>query len=282
MRGEWSVDLGSSTMTEITIVANGLRFGSPDESDHTDLRPQVTFDELKKMSKAKRVGAWECFKDGETAPDKIAGISEETDRTASLQPHVHGAPPTVVLGGFGMHRFKDTDPWKDTEAKVRALGGTTCGGRVLDVCTGLGYTAIALARLPHVAGVTTVELDPLVVDIQKRNPWSEELFRSAKIERVVQNAVDYLPTLPTGEFNAIVHDPPAQAMAGELYSTEFYLQLARVLRPSGRLFHYIGDPKSNESGRLFRGVSQRLKETGFRSVQRADDAYGVVASASLD
>tara|TARA_B100000795_G_scaffold237858_1_gene198678 strand:- start:267 stop:404 length:138 start_codon:yes stop_codon:yes gene_type:complete len=34
---------------------------------------------------------------------------------------------------------------------------------MLDVCTGLGYTAITAAREARVTSVTTIELDPLMV-----------------------------------------------------------------------------------------------------------------------
>ena len=51
---------------------------------------------------------------------------------------------------------------QDTEAKLRALG-PALRGDMLDVCTGLGYTAIAAAREARVTSVTTIELDPLMV-----------------------------------------------------------------------------------------------------------------------
>ena len=53
-------------------------------------------------------------------------------------------------------------PDQDTEAKLRALG-PALRGDMLDVCTGLGYTAITAAREARVTSVTTIELDPLMV-----------------------------------------------------------------------------------------------------------------------
>lgn len=126
--------------------------------------------------------------------------------------------------------------------------------------------------------VTTIELDPVIADVvSARNPWSEALFRSEKIERVVGDATAMLPTLPARAYDVAVHDPPAQAMGGELYALAFYEELARVLVSGGRLFHYVGDPESKESGRLFRGVEQRLRDAGFERVKKARDAFGVVA-----
>jgi predicted methyltransferase len=67
-------------------------------------------------------------------------------------------------------------------------------------------------------------------------------------------------------------------LAGELYSAEFYGELRRVLRPGGKLFHYIGDPDSKMSASVTRGVLRRLEKTGFRNVRQVPDAFGVVAA----
>lgn len=53
--------------------------------------------------------------------------------------------------------------------------------RVLDTCTGLGYTAIAAARCRGVSSVVTVELDEVALRMCTHNPWSREMFESDKI-----------------------------------------------------------------------------------------------------
>ena len=64
----------------------------------------------------------------------------------------------------------------------------------------------------------------------------------------------------------MLHDPPRFGIAGELYSQKFYDQLARVLRPRGRLFHYTGSPNKLTSGRdVPREVSGRLQRAGFKT-----------------
>jgi predicted methyltransferase len=79
-----------------------------------------------------------------------------------------------------------------------------------------------------------------------------------------------------------VHDPPARALCRtDLYGLQFYKQLRRVLRPGGQLFHYIGSPDSKESGRLYSGITVRLKEAGFTNVKKAPRAFGLTATASL-
>ena len=44
------------------------------------------------------------------------------------------------------------------------------------------------------------------------------------------------------------------------------------------LFHYIGSPDSKESGRLYKGIMNRLQEAGFVNIKKASKAYGLVAS----
>ena len=55
-----------------------------------------------------------------------------------------GFAPTALLAGFSMHRFGvGVDPMEDTERKLAAIAPIRPGARVLDVCTGLAYTAAA-------------------------------------------------------------------------------------------------------------------------------------------
>ena len=235
---------------------------------------------IAKIVKKKKVGAWNIPSDCEDEPELIQGFSETTSRTASLLP-VEGGAPTAVLGGFNMHRMKGIDPGIDTANKLSALGGAKAGGlrgRVLDVCTGLGYTCIGAARTPFVDEVVTIELDPLMVEMQRANPWSAELFEHEKITRLLGDATEILPELPEKHFNFVVHDPPANAMSGELYSLAFYTELRRVLTDSGTLFHYVGDPSSKASGKLFKGIIERLRDAGFAGeVKTVQKAYGIVA-----
>ena len=117
-----------------------------------------------------------------------------------------------------------------------------------------------------------------MVQMQRDNPWSAALFSDPKITRLLGDATALVPRLPANAFDCCVHDPPAQAMAGELYSVDFYAALRRALRPSAVLYHYIGDPASKASGKLFKGVKERLLDAGFLSAKTDKAAYGVVAT----
>ncbi|MCA9960720.1 MAG: hypothetical protein KC443_16890, partial [Anaerolineales bacterium] len=125
--------------------------------------------------------------------------------------------------------------------------------------------------------VTTIELDPTVVNICQHNPWSQELFTNPKITRLIGDAYDQVDQFPAEHFSRIIHDPPVFSLAGDLYAAEFYQQLYRILKTRGRLFHYIGDPKSKSGSGVTRGVTRRLQEAGFHRVKPYPQAFGVVA-----
>jgi predicted methyltransferase len=212
-----------------------------------------------------------CFRIEKGRPVKIAAFSRLTGRPCSLMP-TEGAP-TMLIAGTLMHRIKGTDPLRDTEEKITTLKPVT--GRVLDTATGLGYTAMAAART---AGqVVTIEYDPAARAIARQNPWSRGLFDHPAILCRMGDSFDLIREFSAGSFNRILHDPPVFALAGHLYSGEFYRELARVLTDRGRLFHYIGNPDSPSGRKVTQGVIRRLKAAGFSWVKRAPRAFGVVA-----
>ena len=209
---------------------------------------------------------------GVCVPRKIQLYSELTDRLYSLYP-TSGAP-TMLVSGLPMHRIKGTDPYRDTLEKIRAARPA---GNVLDTCTGLGYTAIEASKLSNVAHITTIELDPTVLQICRLNPWSKALFENLKITQLIGDSFDEIANFADGTFTTILHDPPYFRLAGDLYSLDFYRQAWRTLSRNGRLFHYIGDPESKSGRSVTPGVIKRLEQAGFRRVERAPRAFGVVA-----
>ena len=212
-----------------------------------------------------------CYRIRDGSAEKIQTYSEVTGRHYSLYPTA-GAP-TLLISGLPMHRIKDTDPHRDTLAKVKAA--SLARGRVLDTCTGLGYTAIQAARLAD--EVITIELDPATQEVARLNPWSQALFDDPKIRRIIGDSYDEVARFDDAAFSRIIHDPPTFALAGDLYSADFYAELYRVLRPGGRLFHYVGDLNSASGSRVWPGVAERLRRAGFQRVTPRPEAFGLVA-----
>jgi len=212
-----------------------------------------------------------CFVLEETTLRKAQAYSDEPDRFYSLMPTT-GAP-TVLIAGFPMHRIRGIDPRQDTLKKIRALGSLR--GRVLDTTTGLGYTAIAAAKIA--TQVVTIELDPTTLALARLNPWSRALFHSLNIQQIISDAFDGVPTLDDTAFCRIIHDPPTFQLAGELYSGAFYEQLFRVLRPGGRLFHYLATWRARR-GAVSRGAwcgACRLSGSSGSSAVRRHSGGGV-------
>ena len=203
--------------------------------------------------------------------EKIQRFSEALNRVYTLYPTP--GPPTMLISGIPMHRIKETDPGRDTAAKVKAAG--PFHGPVLDTATGLGYTATAAAKKG--VSVTTIELDPTVLEICRLNPWSTALFDNPNITQRMGDAGDVVAALPDAAFAHVVHDPPMFSLAGHLYGGEFYAHLFRILRPKGKLFHYIGNPDSPSGKITTAGAIRRLHDTGFTRIARAPGAFGVIA-----
>ncbi len=216
-----------------------------------------------------------CYRLTPEGIQPLQAFSELTGRAVQLYPT--GRAPTVLLSGIAMHRVRGTDPWTDTQNKMRAARPR---GWVLDTCMGLGYTAIQAAH--RAERVVTIELDPAVWELARANPWSQELFTLPNILKIHGDIYDLVWGFPDAAFHVVIHDPPLFSLAGELYGRDFYRELWRVLRPGGRLFHYVGNPETRMGRNVTRGVMERLREVGFQHVRKAPHAFGVIAVKSAE
>jgi hypothetical protein len=253
-----SMDLGISVV-EVALSGEGVQLNQ-------DL--VIPWDWIKTIADDQNA----CFALNAEGPIKVKTFSQATNRPISLFPTRQA--PTLLIAGLPMHRIKDTTPNKDTQAKIQAVKPIL--GKVLDTSTGLGYTAILASKTAQ--KVVTIELDPAVLEIARQNPWSQELFTQKNIEQLLGDSFDLIEDMEAKQFATILHDPPTLTLAGHLYSTDFYAELLRVLKPGGRLFHYVGDPASKSGSRTTNGVVQRLEQAGFSSVRRYPRAFGVTAT----
>ena len=179
-------------------------------------------------------------------------------------------PPTFEIDGIKMLPTAKVSPYDDARRKVESV--RLRGRAVLDTCGGLGYYA-ACCLEQGAARVISFEKNPDVLWLRTLNPWSPR--PGGALELVHGDVAERLPDLPDAAFDAVLHDPPRFGIAGELYSSGFYAQLARVLRPGGRLFHYTGTPNKLTTGRdVPNEVARRLRVEGFRTELKGD---GVLA-----
>jgi len=166
--------------------------------------------------------------------------------------------PTIEINGIRMHRTEGITPFQDAKMKVIPLK-ISRKRRVLDICTGLGYTAIWASRFG--GDVITIEKDENVLSMAEYNPWSYEL---ENVRIIHGDACKILPILPSNYFDRVINDPPRYSIAGELYSERFFAELYRVLKPGGILFQYTGRPEEKYRGKkIVRGIIERLRRVGF-------------------
>jgi hypothetical protein len=190
-----------------------------------------------------------------------------------LVPTQWGAP-TFEIDGIKMLPTASESPFEDARRKVALVGVRRRA--VLDTCGGLGYFAAWCLRL-GAARVLSCEKNPHVLWLRELNPWSPSPDAALEVRNVAVEI--HLESVAAATFDVVLHDPPRFGIAGELYSRQFYTQLARVLKPGGTLFHYTGSPNKLTSGRDVPGeVLRRLQDSGFQGRRALD---GVLARSVL-
>jgi predicted methyltransferase len=187
-----------------------------------------------------------------------------------LVPTEWGAP-TFEIDGIKMLPTAQVSPYEDARLKVALIEPR--GKLILDCCGGLGYFA-AWCLEGGAQQVLSFEKNPDVLWLRSLNPWSPPL--DVRLSVTQGDIVMHIRTLAAASADAILHDPPRFGIAGELYSQEFYGELARVLRRRGKLFHYTGSPNKLTTGRnVAREVAQRLTRAGFRTELRGDGVLAI-------
>jgi predicted methyltransferase len=175
-----SIDLNLS-QKPIILTSEGLCVSSSETL-------LATWDELKDIVN-KGQGCYSLYDDG-SKPWHVSTLSKSTGIPASLCPPLQGGgAPTMVLGGFTMHRIAgdNMNPMIDTAAKLSCLKFFP-GASVLDTCMGLGYTAIGAGNKVKGSGgrVTTIEYDEASIEMAAHNPWSQQLFDGSLDIQVLQ------------------------------------------------------------------------------------------------
>lgn len=207
--------------------------------------------------------------------NEFAPVSRFSGSLIKLVPSEWGAP-TFEIDGIKMLPTSKESPIDDARRKVALVEPR--GKVVLDTCGGLGYFAACCVEA-GVARIDSFEKNPDVLWLRTLNPWSPDPDAPAvggRLQLVHADVSQAIAQVADASADAVLHDPPRFGIAGELYSQAFYDQLARVLRPGGRLFHYTGTPNKLTSGRdVPREVQKRLEKAGFKAQLALD---GVLAT----
>jgi hypothetical protein len=240
-----SLDLG--LMMQDLVLEHGLVLAPSGE--------ELSMPALKKDEKI-------CFFWQDNEFKRIRFMGEETGMIYELVETA--GRPMLKVSATPFHKW-------DFIKRIEADGPT---GMVLDAGTGLGYTAIAAARTAK--HVITVEVDPHVLQVQELNPWSRPLI-APNIEQVHDDIAVYIRKFPPAAFDTVILDGGTPRSSGEFFSQSQYNQVRRVLKKSGKLYHYLPD-KGVTKGRDFPAeVIKRLKKAGFKEVQRFKEENYVIA-----
>ncbi len=192
-----------------------------------------------------------------------------------LVPTDWGAP-TFEIDGIKMLPTAQVSPFEDAGRKVQLIQPE--GKAVLDTCGGLGYFAAWCLR-GRAARIISYEKNADVLWLRGLNPWSPAVGETLSL--IQDDVTQAILGIDDESIDAALHDPPRFGIAGELYSQEFYDQLARVMKRRGRLFHYTGAPNRRGSGRdVPNEVSTRLRNAGF-TVEKIGDGLLAVKRGSL-
>lgn len=173
-------------------------------------------------------------------------------------------------------------PRQDTECLVERVLPYVDGKRVLDVCTGSGCIAIAIAKLGKPLIVHGVDISEEALAVARQNATelnaSVELFAGDLMTRmdgqydvIVSNPPYIPPSVIEGLMPEVRLHEPMLALDGGQDGLEFYRRIAGQavtrLAPNGRLFLEIGCEQAA-------AVAEILQKQGYREVQVFQDLAG--------
>jgi predicted methyltransferase len=209
--------------------------------------------------------------------EAFAPVARFTNSLIKLVPTEWGAQ-TFGIDGIKMLPTAHVSPYDDAARKVGLIAPR--GKRVLDTCGGLGYFAAWCLR-GDARQVISFEKNADVIWLRTLNPWSpDHTAPDSALTLTHGDVAERIATLADQSVDAILHDPPRFGIAGELYSQAFYDQLARVLMPRGRMFHYTGTPNRLTSRRdVPNEVATRLQRAGFATEMNGDGVLAVRAAS---
>lgn len=155
--------------------------------------------------------------------------------------------------------------------------------RVLDLCTGSGCIALALARSLKFPKITAVDISAAAVDVARDNAQrlktkidfiQADIFKwtpSAQFDIIVSNPPYVDESEKEGmDDNVLLHEPAQALFVPDDNPLVFYKRIAEIasdtLAPDGRLYLEINPRHASE-------LSSYLSEKGFANVETLRDSY---------
>lgn len=241
---------------------------------------------------------------GKTTQELLRDLSlyttaEMADRVAALtERRISGEPVAYITGSwefYGLPMIITPDvliPRMDTELLVDAakelLNGRKMDARILDLCTGSGCIACAVAHELPAARIVAVDLSAKALEVARKNIAANRLS-----SRVICMQADATasPPMSIGQFDMILSNPPyirsadmqkldpsvrdyepSWALDGGKDGLKFYKSIVKywksLLRPGGYLLFEVGEGQAES-------VREMLLNSGFRSVDSRFDTLGV-------
>lgn len=159
--------------------------------------------------------------------------------------------------------------------------------RILDICTGSGCIAAALARRVAGARVTAVDISDEALDVARENVCSA----GVQVEIIKDDALEGMPSLDGRQFDVIVSNPPyiprAEMAAMHRNVTQYEPHMALFVDDGDPLLFYRAIARAArrmlaDEGALLFEVHEHLAEQtadllrreGFASTEIRRDLYG--------
>jgi release factor glutamine methyltransferase len=229
-----------------------------------------------------------CIAAREEADELIRAAAGDPDVLDDLVSRRRNGEPIAWLTGAvtfcGLRLFVEPGvyvPRSQTEPLARrAVTVLPSTGVAVDLCTGAGAIAAAMAAAVPTAQVLATELDHTAARCARRNGVEVfEGFLDDPLPRAFEHRVDVLtavvPYVPTDSLRLLPRDvrafEPRLALDGGVDGMDLLAEVVRRstrwLRPGGRLLLELGGDQAEPTGRL-------LHELGFEGVDVMADEDG--------
>ena len=199
-----------------------------------------------------------------TQSERLITDAEAAALEALVERRLHGEPIAYLVGRrefFGLD-FRVTAavliPRPDTELLVElALERLRPQGRVLDMGTGSGAIAVAIAHTRRDAGVTALDVSPAALDIARQNAASN----GAGV-RFVQS--DWFAAIEGERFDMVVSNPPYIA-DGDIHLSQGDLRF----EPTGALTDHADGLSALRT--IIKGAPKHLEPGGWLLMEHGYD-----------